>query len=384
MRAAAILIAVLLIASSAALAQSRAEKKQQVLDKIDSLIDEGDFETAKRMIDHFLDRNPGDEDLVAKLEKWRIAKGDVGPLLAEEGLETPARRKRLREICWKIAAASMKGSPEEWEALLHAGEPEKARALLAAAGKTGGPEDRRTADAILSRLGGKKPLAMKEEEIRAALEGKDAATLVRALRAIEDRRRKAFSRQANKLFEGGADLETRYAAAAALLALGDAKPRKNLLVSLTSGRPVEAVLAMEVLARHPGRGKRPLQDLYTKIEADEEILRVKGTLLSIAIRGIGARKENGARTFLEKKVLTPDTATDAARALGALGDDGATAALVAYLKSPPKDEKEDAAGSGLGFLGGAAGGMKEASAAEELRPRLVGALAILRVTANGE
>jgi len=376
------MIAVLLLAGSVALAQSQAEKKQQVLDKIDSLIAEGDFDTAKRMIDHFLDKNPGDKELAAKLEKWRIARGDVGPILAEEGLATPEKRKRLRELCWKITGASMQGNPEEWEALLDTGEPKRAAALLSAARKKGkSSQELFVAHLLIAELERAKALPRPtEEQVRSALAGPDGKEKIDALGEVERRKLKAFRTAANKLFKGGADLETRYAAAAALLALGDAKPRKSLLNSLKSEKPVEAVLAMEVLARHPGKGKRPLQALYATIEADEAILRVKGTLLSVAIRGIGDRKEDGALAFLTKKLTKSETAVDAARALGVLGDPAATAALLAFLKAPPKDPN-DTAGSGLGFLGGAGGGMKAAAAAEELRPRLVGALAILSVTA---
>ncbi|MEN8151960.1 MAG: hypothetical protein ABFS86_19250 [Planctomycetota bacterium] len=380
MRTTALLLAMLVL-SPAALAQSQAEKKQQVLDKIESLIEEGDLDTAGRMIDFFLDKNPGDEDLVRMKEKWRIAKGEVGPLLEEEGLGTPEKRKRLREVCWKIAGASMKGNPDEWEALLGTGEPAKAKGLLGKAAKRGAAEDRRTAETLIGRLDGKSPAPMTVKEIEGVLAGSDAAAQVRALRQIEDGKLSKLRRKAAEVHGSASDPEVRAAAAGALLALGDAKVRPTLLADLKSERPVEAVLAMEVLVRHPGKGKAPLIALFGKIEADEAILRVKPTLLSLAIGGIGDGQEEGALEFLSKKLTEPTHAVDAARALGALGDEKAVDALIAYLKKPPRSAEDDTTGSGLGFLGGQGKGMKDAAAAEELRPRLVGALAILRVTA---
>jgi hypothetical protein len=380
-----ILLVLLMIAvgpMAAGLAQEKASGKQRVLDEIDKRIDGGDLDGAKRMIDHFLEKNPGDADLKARLERWKKLKGGSKGLLEEKGLEKPEKRKRLRELCWQTIAASMKGNPEEWEALLFADDGKRARALLSSAGEKGGAEDRRTAKALIERLDGKKPAPLTTAQLKAAFAGSDAAAKVRAYRAVEDRKLKSFRSAANKGLKS-LDAETRFAAAGAALALGAEKPRQMLLAAL-KGRPFEAALAMEVLARQPGQGEHPLKDLYAKIEADEEILRVKGTLLAITLKGIGATKEAGGREFLTKKLGDGDTAVDAARALGAFGDAAAVPALLGFVRSPPKPKDDDAAGGGLGFLGGAGGGVKEAAAAEELRPRLVGALAILRITADAK
>ena len=86
-----VLVLVLLLTGPAARAD-----KAEVLARINDLIEAGEFDEAKRMLDFFLGKNPGDADLLRLMDTWRIRKGELGPLFAEEGLERPENVEKLR------------------------------------------------------------------------------------------------------------------------------------------------------------------------------------------------------------------------------------------------------------------------------------------------
>ena len=337
------------------------------------------------MIDFFLDKNPADADLLVLKDRWRVRKGDLGGLI-----EQPDDPAALREACWRIVAATRKGNPEEWEALLFAGDPERARTLLAASTETGTEEDRRLAAAMLARLDAppdgapEEPRDVPLERLLVALRSSDPDQVIGALnqmaaRGMNDR---ALVLQARKLWEDETTpFDVRYRAASALLATGDEKPRKALRADLLSGDLRRSVAAGTVLVEQPGDGEKALTELLKTIEKEESVGRARPTLMELGLTALAARKEPGAREYLEAKLASPDYRIDAARALGVLGDAKAVPALVKYVTSPPPED-EDTTSGGLGFLGGAAGGARDVAIAEALRPALAGALAILRLTAG--
>ncbi len=371
-----ILLAGLFLAAGA-----RAGKKEEALAKIQAFLDEGDLENAKGLIDFLLRKNPGDADLLRLLDEWRIRKSGIGPLLEAGDLEKPENREKLRAILFRVVEATARGNPEEWEALLHAGDDARARRILARLAGGGAPEDRRVARDLLARIGKPPPAPAPPRPVAdllcAAREGPESC--LAALREAERRRLRALAPVARKVLASKASPELRFAAAGLLLALGESGPRRTLRAALSSPRAVEAVAAFEVLLRHPGKGERPLQALLEAVEKDETIGRAKPTLLALGFRAVAEAREPGARALLTSHLAEPDLRVDAARALGVLGDPGAVPALLDYLRRPPPAE-EDATGGGLSFLGRTQG-LKDAAAAEEVRPLLVGALALLRVTA---
>ena len=357
--------------------------KEEALAKIRTAMDAGHLDEAKHMIDHLLSRNPGDKDLLALLETWRVRKGQLGPILDEEGLGKPENFPRLRELCFEVVAATMGGNPEEWAGLRDLGEEDATRVtgLLEARLGAGSEEDRTTARALLEPEEPGPPSAATPDELVARIRaGRGPA--IDALRIGEETRVRKLTPFAEKVFESaGSDFELRFAAAGCLLALGKDTPRKELRASLRAARAVEAAAALEVLLRHPGDGEAALLDLYREIEADEEILRAKPALLSMTIEAIGDSGRPRSREFLTGLLDSPDHRVDAARALGALHDVGAVEALIAYLRAPPANP-ESTVGGGLGFLGGTGPGKEAVAAAETVRPALVGAIAILRATAH--
>ncbi|MCU0725312.1 MAG: hypothetical protein MUE73_05925 [Planctomycetes bacterium] len=380
MRAATILLAISAIAIPAVAGGDGRDRKAEVLSRIEALLGEGDLDGAKEMIDFFLGKNPGDADLLRLLDSWRVRKGDLSGLFAE-GIEKPGRRSDLRAAALRAVRATLRGNPEEWEALPLALPEAEWKALLAPLAGSGSPEDRRTAEEMIARSPpAPSPERPSEELIEAAKRGRDECLL--ALREAESRKLAELRPLAQKVFaSAGEDAELRAAAGGVLLALGDGPARAALRKSLDSARPIEAVESMQVLVRHPGGGERPIQALLQSIEADDEVLgRLKPTLAALGIAALGrVPAETGARAYLEGKLASADHHVDAARALGALGDGAAVPALLAYLRTPLPRDEEGAAEGGLGFLGGAEG-LKEAAAADEVRPYLVASIALLRLT----
>ncbi len=372
-------LALLLAAAVFAAAPAAAKgSKAEVIAKIEALLEEGDLDGAKEMIDHFLARNAEDPDLLRLLDAWRVRKGGLAEFVEGEGLEKPENRERLRAAALRVVRATMRGNPDEWAGLRGAVDDRTFEALLVIPKVGGTPEDMRVAEEMLAPPA---PASERTPEalLAAAAAGRDER--LSALREAEARKLAAMRPEAEKALAGaGDDAETRAAAAAVLLALGDEKPRAGLVAALSSERAVDAVEAMQVLARHPGKGAKPRQALYAEVEKSEKILgRLKPTLQSLLIEALGRPPaEPGAREFLEGLLASPVHHVDAARALGALGDPAALTALLAYLRAPLPSDEEDPAGGGLGFLGQAEG-LRAAAAAEEVRPYLVAAIAILRV-----
>jgi HEAT repeat protein len=355
--------------------------KAEVLQKIQALLDQGDLDQAKQMIDFFLGKNPGDADLLALADRWRVQRGDLSDLLAGEDLASPAKRELLRSAAFKIVAATMAGNPEEWDALLSVGDTDRVKALLARARDNGQPEDRQTATRLLGRLDAPEKAAedVPPERLLVAVRSPDPKQQLWGLGRAEADKVGIVRDDAERLWKKSGDIEVKYAAAGVLLALGDPAVRKELTAALHADRPVDAVQAGKVLIRHPGPAPTALQTLVAKIEKDDAIGRARPTLLSLGLAGLAGKGEPGTREFLEARLSRPDLRVDAARALGALGDPDAVPALIRYLKSPPPAREEATAG-GLGFLGSKTGGAAATAAAESIRPALVGALAILRLT----
>jgi hypothetical protein len=351
--------------------------KAEALAKIEKLLEEGHLDEAKALIDHLLAHNPGDADLLRLREVWRVRKGKLGELLAEEDLERPEKREVLRDLCWRIVEATAPGNAEEWDALLRAGDDERAKKLLERRRESGNEEEKRVAARLLSPEARERPTA---EALVAELR-KGPAEALAALRVAEEDRVAAAKPYAKQILAKAGDPELRFAAAAVLLALGDEGPRTALEKALHSSRPVDAVEAGRVLFRHPGKSKRAGRELFERIRDDEAVLRAKSALLAIGIASIGASGEDGALEFLTGLLDDADHRVDAARALGVLGDAAAVPALLAYLRAPPPEE-EDATSAGLGYLGRKTG-IREAEATEEVRPALVGALSVLSVTREG-
>lgn len=375
----AVLVLALLLLPAAAPAALAKGSKAEVLRKIEALMDGGDDDQAKQMIDYFLGKNPGDADLLVLLDRWRVRQGDLAGVL-----EKPEGREATRAACWRVVAATMKGNPDEWAPLLDAGDPARAKELLAAAKETGTPEDERVAGELLARLAApaaKGPRDVPPDRILAAIRSEDPDQRLWGLGLAEERKLATARADAKRIFETADAPDEKYAAAAVLLALGEEKLRAGLRETLRADRPVDAVEAGKALFRHPGADAKAVQELLDAIGKDERIGRARPTLVSLGLAALAERKEPGARSYLEARLAEPDVRVDAARALGALGDDAAVPALMEYLRSPPP-AREEATSGGLGFLGGHSGGASDAAAAETLRPALVGALAILRLTAS--
>ncbi len=353
--------------------------KAEALAKIDSLIESGHLDQAKKLIDHLLAHNPEDADLKRLFEKWKVRKGDLGALKTDLDLGKPENRERLRDACFLVVTATMGGNPEEWAALLDVGDDTRAEAILNARTSHGSEEDRRTAKAILNPLPIEEPTV--EELIADVKRGPDSCR--EALRLAAMRKERKLKPYAKKIFAADTTLELRIAAAGLLLALGDDSPRKFLLQTLEADRPADAVAAARVLVRRPAA---PLTKLFTAVTENERILRAKPQILEEILAGIGDWRDGegkptpGARKFLTGLLVSPQHHIDAARALGALHDPEAVSPLLGYLRKPlPEDE--DAAAGGLGFLGRGTNAHAEVQEAEELRPILVGVIALLRATA---
>ncbi|MHC4862212.1 MAG: HEAT repeat domain-containing protein, partial [Planctomycetota bacterium] len=318
-------------------------------------------------------------DLHRLQDEWRLRKGQVKSLLMKGRC-----RVDVTGGCWRVIEATMRGNPEEWPILLRLletrpGDRDRVKVALERHRDRGAAEDRRVAAELLAKLGRaeKAPPDRSPEELVAAIR-KGPEECLGALREAERRKVEEVAPLAKTVFAKAGSAELRFAAAGALLALGDEDPRKSLLEALRSERAIDAVHAVRVLLRHPGSGEAPIRALFAGIRADEEILRVKPTLLALAIEALGESEEKGAREFLEGLLDSPRHRIDAARALGAIGDYGSNEALRRFLLTPPPRDEEGATEGGLGYLGKAAG-LEAAAEAEELRPLLVGAIAFLRL-----
>jgi len=177
------------------------------------------------------------------------------------------------------------------------------------------------------------------------------------------------------------DPSNRVAAAGALLALGEKSARRVLETVFATGSPADSVTALTWLAAHPGRGKAPVGKLLARVEKSPPVPRLKATMVDVVLAALGRSKEAGARSELAARLKTLANALAAARALGDLGDADAVPEVLAYLRNPPEPAagEESATAGGLDFLGGGAGSpeMKRAMA---LEPRLVAAVALLKMT----
>lgn len=374
--------AVLLLAWAAPPAHAKGSKAT-VLKRIEKLLQEGDMDQAKRMIDFFLGKNPGDPDLLRLLDRWRVRKGDLGPILSGKDLADPRHRTELRRAAWRIVVATAPGNPDEWPALLDAGRSERVEKLLTQRRTQGDAEEQRMARKLLEEMSGQaSPKAPRSlDDLRAALKTSSRDEQVAALREAERRGLSALKPEAKKIYENAKDPELRFAAAGLLLAVGDRSIRPSVEKAARSGDAYREVEALKVLLRHPGPGRTPIQDRIRSMEKDDSIGLAKHTMLSLAIAALGTAREPGALKFLESRLTNPTERVDATRALGALGDPAAVPALLHELRSPPKGD-DAASGGGLGFLAKSEGARKAAQA-EDVRPDLVAAIAILRVTSRG-
>jgi hypothetical protein len=378
--ASALTVLALVVAAPAARAKG---SKAEVLAKIEGLLESGDLDQAKQMIDFFLGKNPGDPDLLVLRDRWRVQQGDMAGLLA-----APKDTAETRAACWRIVKATMKGNPEEWEALLHTGDDAQAKALLTAAKESGTPEDQRVAAEVLRGFDPPRPDSngypdVPADRLLVALRSADRGQVLWGLHVAEAKRPPEVEPDVKRIFGSSDDPETKYAAAAVLLSLGEYGIRQDLRTALRSDRPVTAVEAGKVLLRYPGDDPKAVETLLAAIEKDDAIGRAKPTLLSLGVMILAKRREPGALEFLEARLAAPDLRIDVARALGVLGDAKAVPVLLDWLKTPPP-AREEATSGGLGFLGGSMAGAKAAATAEALRPALVGALAVLRLTAPGK
>ena len=118
-------------------------KKAEVVSRIEALLEKGELDSAKEMLDYFLAKNPADKDLLRLLDAWRVKKGDVAGLFVE-GIEKPENRAKLREAALRAVKATLRGNPEEWEALTTAlpetewrGHPRATRGKRDAGGPAG-------------------------------------------------------------------------------------------------------------------------------------------------------------------------------------------------------------------------------------------------------
>lgn len=363
---------------------SLADKKAEALAKIDSLIESGHLDDAKRLIDHLMAHNAGDPDLMRLNEKWKVRQGDLGLLATDLDLAKPENRAQLREACFLVVRATMGGNPEEWETLRQAGDDAQVTAILTERTKLGSEEERQTAKALLNPVPVKEPT--KEELIADAKRGPDSCR--EALLLAAQWKVRALKPVAKQVFAADTSAGLRIAAAGLLLSLGDKSKRDALMESLETDRPVDAVTAARLLAVDPGT---PLIDWFKAVEGNDRILRAKPQILSTILAEIGSWRGGdglrtpGGREFLTGLLASPDHHIDAARALGALHDPEAVPALLDYLRKPrPLDEEDDATAGGLGYLGRGHDEHdehEEVHQAEELRPILVGAIALLRATA---
>jgi len=355
--------------------------KAEALAKIDSMIESGHLNEAKKLIDHLMAHNPGDEDLKRLNEKWKVRKGDLSVLKTDLDLAKPENRKFLREACFLVVRATMGGNPEEWPAFMHVGDDAELERILTARTKLGSEEERRTAESLLTPL----PIeeSTTEDLIADVKRGPDSCR--EALLVAAERKEKALRPYAKKIYASDTTPELRIAAAGLLLALGDEKKSKFLVKALETDRPMDALAAARLLARHSGAS---LPKLFKEVAANDRILRIKPQILSAILAGIGDWRDAegkpvpGAREFLTGLLTSPRDHIDAARALGALHDPTLVPALLSYLQKPrPVDDDEGAAAGGLGYLGRGSDDHAEVHQAEEMRPILVAAIALLRATA---
>ncbi len=377
MRATATLLALvcLLLFASVSLGD-----KAEALAKVDSLIESGRLDEARKLIDHLMSYNPDDEDLKRLNEKWKVRKGDLG--LFRTGLDLARRenRKALREACFLAVRATMGGNPEEWAALAEIRDDEVVKQILTERTLRGSEDERRTARELLHP--GPTVIPTPEQLIADVKRGPDSCR--EALLIGAEGRVKALRPFAERIFAADTTMGLRVAAAGLLLSLGDKSKREFLRQALRADRPVDAVTAARLLAVDPGT---PLIAWFKAAGENERILRAKPRILSVILGEIGSwrgedgRRTPGAREFLTGLLASPDHHIDAARALGALHDPEAVSALLQYLRKPKPANDDDAAAGGLGYLGGRNGAHAEVRQAEELRPILVACIAILRTTA---
>ena len=378
MKATAVFMAVVCLLLIAPMARG---DKAEALAKIDSLIESGHLDEAKQLIDHLMAHNPGDPDLKRLNQKWLVRKGDLGVLSTDVDFAKPENRKALREACFLVVRATMGGNPEEWSALLFAGDPEQVKEILTERTRVGSAEDRQTAELLLDPPEAPEPTT--EELIADVKRGPDSCR--EALTIATRRKEKALRPFAKQIFGAKTTMDLRIAAAGLLLALGDAGQRDFLVEALEADRPIDAVNAARLLARQCGP---TLLQLFKQVEENDLVLRAKPQILAEFIVGTGnwrdaeGKPAPGAVEFLTGLLTSPGHHVDAARALGALHDPAAVPALLDYLKKPrPADDEDEATAGGLGYLGRTSEGREQVHQAEEMRPTLVAAIALLRATA---
>ncbi len=395
-----VLIAVVLAAS--VVSAEGNPKRAKALARVDALIESGHLDEADALLTHLTRHNPEDPDLKKLREKLLVRQGKLETVLAEgDALAAPERRPELRAACWRIVAATATGSPEEIRNLVGVGDEARLREVLAVLKLAEAEAPRAVAAEVLAVLG--------DAEARARLDARVKAGDLSALRCVPDEMAGAYRDHIVRALGGDTppevacelaarlrlkstrarlvvvlkkgDPSNRVAAAGALLALGEKSARRVLGTVFSSGTPSESVTALTGRAAHPGAGRTPRLKLLARVEKAPPVPRLKGTMVDVVLAALGRSKEPGARDELLARLKTRGSALTAARALGELGDDGAVPGVLAYLRKPPKAAAGEASATagGLDFLGGGAGSpeMKRAMA---LEPRLVAAIALLRMT----
>ena len=139
-RALPLLLALLLLAP----AGFAMDKREEALARIEALLDAGELDKARDLIEHLLEHHADDADLLRLKDEWRLRKGEVEPLLAGKG--------DTRAQCWRVVAATLRGNPEEWPALLEVREKDRVRSLLESRRSIGSEADRRVAAELLARI----------------------------------------------------------------------------------------------------------------------------------------------------------------------------------------------------------------------------------------
>jgi hypothetical protein len=379
------------------------DKRQQALDRIDRMLDAGDLEQAEKLIGFLLSKNPGDEGLLERRRELRIRQGNLEEVLAGgDALARPERRSELREACWKIVEATASGNAEELPTLAATGDASRAKALLERLAASGPEDQRRVAESVLgvldeagrtARLDAlekqlvagrlevaaelpKERLEKHADLILAALMAADAgADACRAAGALGSRRARGRLRQLVR----SPDPTTSIAALGALLAIGDESARPLLEKIVRQGSPAQAVEALTRLAAHPGKDEASRLALLATMNDTPPVPRLRATLVGVVLASIESG-EKDAREPVTKLLEDPAVAMDAARALGVLGDAASVPAVLGLLREPPEASGSEAtAGEGLGFLGKKMGG-EAVERSLDLQPRLVAALALLRLT----
>jgi HEAT repeat protein len=396
-----LLAASLLLTVLAATAPADPTAREKALALVDSLIESGKLEEAEHRLAHLLGHHPSDSDLLRLRTKLRIRQGKLEVVLREgDALLAPERRGELRAACWRIVEATVSGSPEELPTLAEVGDTDRARALLEKLALIGSAEQKRVAVETLARMGDAEALKAIEERISggdldallALPDGRLAAHAKRVLEALRSPEPPiAACAAASRLGLDDArpllrkivrrdDPHLRVAAAGALLAMGDGSSRVVLEKVYATGKPIEVVPALTHLAAYPKSGHKTLVALLKSVEEKPSVPRLKPDLMEIVLAALGRTGGHGVRRVLERRLKDPTVAMAAARALGRLGDSNAAPGILAFLREPPKETgTEAAADGGLGFLGRSTEGAAVARAVD-LQPRLVGALALLRVT----